>query len=380
MINYGIVLKLMVIATVVGGCMVVRSDEATNGSLPAKSTTVANEDSSRLNGSINVDISLSIVPEEIVSDTAEALTSTPVTTTLGTLLPGADEADSVEQTDPTELSFSFEANRDSEEPRVLKPLEEIIGQLPWIGLFVFMAFVIIALSQKQLPKLAEAEHTPGWLRLPLLLSAPFLRLFIIIGLILGIVPLIIEPTEQNFAAVVLAVVGTIGFALKDYFACIFAGTVALTERPYHLKDWISVDNYYGRVEKMGLWSVQIVTPDDTVVTIPHAKIWDTSIANANAGETTHMCVADLYVQPAHDAQSVRAKLWEVCVTSPYTCLDKPVKVTVTEKPWGTQYRLKAYPIDGSEEFQFISDLTVRGKAALAELNVEPAVAPAVALD
>ena len=49
-----------------------------------------------------------------------------------------------------------------------------------------------------------------------------------------------------------------------------------------------------------------------------------------------------------------------------------------EKPWGTHYRLKAYPIDGREQFNFITDLTVRGKAALAGLDVSHVVAPIAA--
>jgi hypothetical protein len=39
-----------------------------------------------------------------------------------------------------------------------------------------------------------------------------------------------------------------------------------------------------------------------------------------------------------------------------------------EKPWGTHYRLKAYPVEPRDQFQFITDLTVRGKAALLALG------------
>ena len=46
-----------------------------------------------------------------------------------------------------------------------------------------------------------------------------------------------------------------------------------------------------------------------------------------------------------------------------------IDVIVTEKPWGTHYRLRAYPIDPRQQFRFITDLTVCGKAALAALGV-----------
>jgi len=52
-----------------------------------------------------------------------------------------------------------------------------------------------------------------------------------------------------------------------------------------------------------------------------------------------------------------------------------VSVVVSEKPWGTHYRLKAYPVDSRDQFRFISDLTVRGKALLQELGAKQTLAP-----
>jgi hypothetical protein len=46
------------------------------------------------------------------------------------------------------------------------------------------------------------------------------------------------------------------------------------------------------------------------------------------------------------------------------------------RPWrrfwgrGSHYKVRAYPIDSRDQFLFVSDLTVRGKAALVEMGVE----------
>jgi small conductance mechanosensitive channel len=53
-----------------------------------------------------------------------------------------------------------------------------------------------------------------------------------------------------------------------------------------------------------------------------------------------------------------------------------IRVIVQEQPWGTHYQPKAYPLDSRAQFQFISDLTVRGKGALAAMGVKPAKAVA----
>jgi small conductance mechanosensitive channel len=84
-------------------------------------------------------------------------------------------------------------------------------------------------------------------------------------------------------------------------------------------------------------------------------------------------VADFYLEPRHDATLVRQVLHDVALTSPYIDLDKPILVIVAEKPWGTHYQIKAYPVDSRDQFQFISDLTIRGKSVLRDLNIQAAL-------
>ncbi len=210
----------------------------------------------------------------------------------------------------------------------------------------------------------------GRFRLYILPSMPVLRIFFLILAIMIIIPLIIKPTFQNLVAI-LGVVGlALGFAFKDYISSIIAGITVVYERCYRPGDWVKIDEAYGEIKSLGLRTLKLVTPDDTIVTIPHTKIWNTNIYNANDGKRELLCVADFYFHPNHDAAQVRQKLYDVAITSPYINLDHSVMVVVAEKPWGTHYRLKAYPIDGRDQFQFISDLTVRGKIALSKMDVK----------
>lgn len=243
-----------------------------------------------------------------------------------------------------------------------------------LGLIVATTWVLILLVQRLLPWVAD--RVPGRFRFYILPLVPLLRLILIFGAVIEITPLIIKPTPQNLLAVLGAAGLTLGFAFKDYIGSLLAGVVAIYERPYRPGDWVKIDDTYGEVKALGLRSLKVVTPDDTVVTIPHAKIWTTNIANANDGKREHLCVADFYLHPAHDAHRVRRKLREVALTSSYLQLERPIDVTVSERPWGTHYRLKAYPIDGRDQFQFVSDLTIRAKAALDTIGVQPALAPA----
>jgi len=247
-------------------------------------------------------------------------------------------------------------------------------------------FLIIAVSwllakgvERFFPWLAE--RVTGRLRLYILPSVPVLRLLILIGAIVSIVPLVINITVHNSLAILGATGLALGFAVKDYVSSIMAGIVALYERPYRPGDWVQIEGAYGEVQSVKLRALRLVTPDDTTVTIPNIKLWQTNIFNANAGMRDLMCVADFYLEPRHDAALVRQTLYDVALTSPYINLERPVLVIVAEKPWGTHYKIKAYPVDSRDQFQFISDLTIRGKSALVDLNIQAALAlPSLAVE
>ena len=237
-----------------------------------------------------------------------------------------------------------------------------------IVIIIAVAVGLVWLTQKLIPWVAS--HLHGKQRLYTLALVPMLRIVILVLALVMIVPLVIEPTLQNMVAVLGAAGLAIGFALKDYVSSLIAGIVAIHEMPYRPGDWIEVDGSYGEVVHIGMRTVELVTNDDTVIWVPHLKLWDNLIHNANNGGPSLMCITEFYTQPEADAYQIRDALEEVALTSPYLQLGKPIAVTAAEQPWGTKYRLKAYPIDPRQQFQFVTDMTARGKRRLLELNVK----------
>ncbi len=55
-------------------------------------------------------------------------------------------------------------------------------------------------------------------------------------------------------------------------------------------------------------AVQIVTPDDTLVSVPPLKLWNDPIVDANGSSPRLQCAADFYLHPQHDAVQVRQAL------------------------------------------------------------------------
>ena len=242
-----------------------------------------------------------------------------------------------------------------------------------IGLIVFGTWIAIVLAHRVLPYLAEKG--PSQLRLYLLGAVPIIRLVLLVVAILWLVPIIFNITFQNFLVISGAASVAIGFAFKDYVSSLIAGIVAIFEKPYQPGDWVEIDGDYGEVRAVGMRSIEVRTLSDDIVYIPHDKLWQHNISNSNDGARTLMCVTSFYLEPRHDAGLVRTALRDVALTSAYLDYQKAVSVSLNQTEWGTHYKVKAYPFDMRDQFSFMSDLTVRGKLAIADCGGEESRVP-----
>lgn len=200
-------------------------------------------------------------------------------------------------------------------------------------------------------------------------SVPLLRLLVIVTAIVLVVPVLIEPSFENMFAVFGALGLALGFAFKDYANSLIAGIVTLYEMPYRPGDWIELNGQYGEVRHIGTRAAEIVTPDDSVVVIPHSVLWSALISNGNDGTDNLMCVIELSLQPDHDVSRIRSLLRDVAYTSLLVKTWQPVVVNVSDNPYGLCYRIKAYPLAPREQFAFPSDLVRRSAEALAKEGV-----------
>ena len=220
-----------------------------------------------------------------------------------------------------------------------------------------------------------AERAPPRFRLPILRFRPIVRLLVVMGAVLVLVPMLIEPSLSNVVELAAAVGVALAFALKDYVSSLAAGLATVLENAYQPGDWIAVGGVYGEVRSITLRAVRIVTADDTEVVIPHSRLWTEKISNATSGNRSMLCVAEFYLDADHDGAAASRALVEVAETGAHRLPGTPVTLTVAEKPWGTQYRLKAYVRESRDQFAFTTDLTIRGKAALRSLGFRFARVP-----
>lgn len=196
-------------------------------------------------------------------------------------------------------------------------------------------------------------------------SVPFLQAMVLGAATVYVLSLFIKLSPDKVIALTGTVAVALGFAFKDYASSLIAGVVALFETPYRLGDRVEIEDDYGEVVHYGLRGIRLRTADDNIIFIPHNKIWNEPISNANNGDLEAQVTTDFYLAHGVDTELVIKILLRAAYTSKYTQLTLPVLVVIEEELRGTKFKLKAYPMDARDELIYKTDLTRRVKKAFA---------------
>lgn len=260
------------------------------------------------------------------------------------------------------VSETNQAANDDAKPEEVTPnsIFQVISfsKIFWSIVIGILGYIVIRLLTQLLEKLAERSTR---YRITFKGIIPVIRivgwLFIIIIIIWGI----IAPPIQTVIAVTASVGIAVGFASQDILKNIFGGIVILLDNPFSVGDKIQVNDFYGEVVEVGLRSTRIVTPDDSLVTIPNGELMNTPVSNSNAGELNCQVVAEIYLPMDIDTEKIRKIAIEAACVSKYIYLNKPIAVLfgheVKDRRAYLKMKLKAYVMDIRYEFAFKSDLT-----------------------
>ncbi len=280
------------------------------------------------------------------------------------------KSDSVVVSDTTQLAQVKEQVKDSEQNsddktgpiRDLNPpsIGDIIspGKVLWAILFLIISFYLIKLITKILE--IFAERSAGY-RIRIKSIIPVIRIFGWVLILYIIIAGIFKPPVSTLLAVTASIGIAVGFASQDILKNIFGGIMILFDRPFQVGDKIEIGKHYGEVVKIGLRSTRIVTPDDSLVSIPNGEIMNQSVSNSNAGEPNCQVVAEIYLPITIDTDKVRKIAIEAAQVSQYIYLNKPIVVLffneIKQLRSFLKMRLKAYVFDIRYEFNFKSDMT-----------------------
>ncbi|GJM33326.1 MAG: hypothetical protein DHS20C18_23270 [Saprospiraceae bacterium] len=244
------------------------------------------------------------------------------------------------------------------------------GKIFWSIIFITFTYFLIKLTSNILTQFAEKSAA---YRITIKGFIPIFRVFGWILTIYIIIQGIIQPPVETVIAVTASVGIAVGFASQDIFKNIFGGLIIIFDQPFKVGDKIEVGQFYGEVIEIGLRSTRIVTPDDSVVSIPNGEMMNQSVSNANVGEANCQVVAEIYLPITIPVKEVRRIAFEAAQVSKYIYLNKPITVLffneVKERRSYLKMRLKAYVSDIRDEFAFKSDMTELVIQALIEKKI-----------
>jgi small-conductance mechanosensitive channel len=70
-----------------------------------------------------------------------------------------------------------------------------------------------------------------------------------------------------------------GFGSQNVVGNFISGLILLAERPIRRGDWIEVGGVYGNVERIGLRSTRVRTPDSIHVIVPNSSLLESNVVN-----------------------------------------------------------------------------------------------------
>ena len=172
---------------------------------------------------------------------------------------------------------------------------------------------------------------------------------------------VLAPPFETIITIAASVGIAVGFASQDILRNIFGGIMIILDRPFQVGDKIQVGEHYGEVLSIGLRSSRVVTPDDSVVSIPNGELMNRAVSNTNSSALDCQVVAEIFLPASADVKLVKEIAYKAVYSSSYTYLNKPVVVIVLNEIHNTRYimklRVKAYVVDIRFEFLFKSDMT-----------------------
>lgn len=245
----------------------------------------------------------------------------------------------------------------------------------WAMVVLMLTFFAVRVTVYALTALSErsAERRLFFKRL-----VPLARILLWAFAVYFVVRVVFAVDAQGLFAAAAAIGVAIGFAAQDLLKNIFGGLVIVFDQPFQVGDKIQVGDSYGEVVSIGLRSTRIVTPEDSLVSVPNAQVVDSQVSNANSGALDCQVVTELYLPGFIDEARAKAIAYQAAASSRYIYLQKPIVVLVEDEfreTFATRLKVKAYVMDARHEALFRSDVTERARAEFRRQGLTPAQGP-----
>lgn len=193
----------------------------------------------------------------------------------------------------------------------------------------------------------------------------------VIVLLIGLIAVLQRLGVQTTS--IIAVLGAaslaVGLALQGTLSNVAAGVMLLILRPYRVGDLISVAGDVGKVQRLDLFTTQMIDANNVKIVVPNKKVFDDTILNLSGQKTRRM---ELKISVGYGANLSRTRdvLTEAAAAQ--------AKVLKDPVPWagvtnlldsGVEITLQAWAQSG-DYWQTRADVWQAAKEALDKAGIE----------
>ncbi|WP_317198366.1 mechanosensitive ion channel family protein [Aurantibacter crassamenti] len=157
-------------------------------------------------------------------------------------------------------------------------LDKAVFYLPRIIIAGFILWIGFRIVKKLVQLVGAALERTGFSET----LRPFLSSTVSIilkGAVLFAIASVLGADLTGLVAILAAAGFAVGMALQGSLGNFASGILILTLKPYKINDWIQVEDKFGRVEEIGIFSTDVLTPGNKILIIPNSKITDTVVTN-----------------------------------------------------------------------------------------------------
>lgn len=157
-------------------------------------------------------------------------------------------------------------------------LDKVVFFLPKIVLAGIILWIGFKVVKKIVQLLGHALEKTGFSET----LRPFIKSttsVVLKGAVLFAIASVIGADLTGLVAILAAAGFAIGMALQGSLGNFASGILILTLKPYKIGDWIQLDDKFGRVEEIGIFSTDVLTPGNKILIIPNSMITESVVTN-----------------------------------------------------------------------------------------------------
>jgi len=159
--------------------------------------------------------------------------------------------------------------------------KSVLEYLPdaFLSVVTLIAFILLAKFVRKIILMFYSKTIKVHQDIASIVASVIYFFFILSGVFLALQILGLESvlTKLLAGAGIIGIVA--GFAFKDIASNLFAGLLLKSQQPFKKDDWVSIDNSYGAVQKLGWITTTIHTVPGQEVFVPNQLIYNTTFTN-----------------------------------------------------------------------------------------------------